>query len=71
MSSMRFFLRTDNPAPLKAFIDESLDFNIDLVRIDPPSALGLSGSGSEGPVNGTNGIRMPIGPASNTVFTFQ
>lgn len=48
MSSMRFFLRTDNPAPLKAFIDESLDFDIDLVRIDPPSALELSGSGSEG-----------------------
>ncbi|HCT06498.1 MAG TPA: hypothetical protein DIW86_14140 [Pseudomonas sp.] len=48
MSSMVFFLRTDNPGQLKGFIDESLDCNIVLVRIDPTSALELSGSGSEG-----------------------
>lgn len=34
MASIRYFVRTDNPAQFKAFIDDALRFNIDLEHVE-------------------------------------
>lgn len=44
MSSMRFFLRSENPSQLKSFIDEALGFNIKLEQCDADTMRELSAS---------------------------
>lgn len=48
MSSMQFFLRTEDPASLKAYLDEALAFSVSLEQLGQESAAVLSGIAAGG-----------------------
>lgn len=49
MSSMQFFLRTEDPVSLKAYLDEALAFSVSLERMGQESSAVLSGIATGGP----------------------